>query len=81
MGMAFGNLGEERNVKRDKDCEVKQKEVIAYSGEKVVFSCIGRVNAYSDGKMVRITEEDGTVTTIYNAAVVVKERPKKEELR
>ncbi|MBQ8043566.1 MAG: hypothetical protein IJ272_05395 [Clostridia bacterium] len=77
MGMAFGNLGEERNVKRDKDCEVKLKEVIAYSGEKVVFACTGRIEVYSDGMKVRITESDGTVTTIYNAAVVVKERPKK----
>jgi len=77
MSFTLGNNEEEQKVKRDEDCEMKRKEVIAYSGEKVVFSCVGRVNTYPDGKMIRITEPDGTVTTIYNAVVVVKERPEK----
>lgn len=37
MSFALGNIGEERNVKRDKDCEKRMKEVIAYSGEKSCF--------------------------------------------
>lgn len=77
MSFALGIEGEKRNVNTEKQSEVSMKEVTVYSGEKVVFSCIGRANTYSDGKMVRITEQDGTVTTIYNAVVVVKERPEK----
>lgn len=78
MSFTLGNVGEERNVKQDKEGEVTLKEVVAYSGEKVIFACAGRVEVYSDGMMVRIDEIGGTVTTIYNAAVVVKERSKKQ---
>ena len=52
MSFALGIEGEKRNVNTEKQSEVSMKEVTVYSGEKVVFSCIGRANTYSDGKMV-----------------------------
>ena len=77
MSFALGNVGEERNEKAGKERELTLKEVCAYSGEKPIFTCYGAVEVFSDGMMVRVTETDGRVSTIYNAAVIVRERTKK----
>ena len=74
MSMAFGIQGEKRNVNTEKQSDVSMKEVTVYSGGRVVLCRVGRFNVYSDSNEICVTEENGTVTKIYNAAVIVREK-------
>ena len=57
--------------------EKEAKEILVYSGEKIVFMCHGTVDAYDGGRVIRITETNGRQHTVYNATVIVNERYKK----
>ena len=74
MSFVLGTVGEERHVNIEKQPEASMKEVIAYSGEKVVFHRTGMVAVYYDGNAICVAEGDGTVTKLYNAVVVVSEK-------
>jgi len=76
MSLSLGLPDTKPECETSQKSQLSKKEVCAYSGEKCVFTGYGQVEKHSDTN-IRVIEDDGTVTTIYNAVVIVKERPKK----